>query len=234
MTNGNWIGDMMHNLTAELLIEYTLLWELVDASHYNQHDQEEDFIIWSLTRDGEYSAKSAYSVQFEGSMKSTFPSRVWKVWAPSRCKFFLWLLLQSRVWTTTDCSWGNGQMSNLETAHHMLVECPISWQIWLEVCNWSAWPSFHLNSWPQNATIKDWYNGLSGPSLSLSSAKVKGVCSLTILVCWTVWHERNRRVFEGQDRTTQSLIAEIKDEAKLWISAGAKSLAALVVPRISE
>jgi hypothetical protein len=32
----------------------------------------------------------------------------------------------------------------------------------------------------------------------------------------------------------QSLIAEIKDEAKLWMSGGAKSLAALVVPRISE
>jgi hypothetical protein len=171
--------------------------------------QEEDFIIWSLTRDGEYSAKSAYSVQFEGSMKSTFPSRVWKVWAPSQCKFFLWLLLQSSAWTTDRLlmrEWPNEYLCqlcrmNLATAHHMLVEWPISWQIWLEVCNWSAWPSFHLNSWPQNATIKDWYNGLSGPSLSLSSTKVKGVCSVTILVCWTVWHERTRRVFwrPGQD-----------------------------------
>jgi hypothetical protein len=66
----------MHNLTTELLIEYALLWELVDASHY---DQEVDSIIWSLTGDGEYSAKYAYSVQFEGSVQSTFPSRVWKV-----------------------------------------------------------------------------------------------------------------------------------------------------------
>jgi hypothetical protein len=30
------------------------------------------------------------------------------------------------------------------------------------------------------------------------------------------------------------LIADIKDEAKLWISAGAKSLVTLVIPRISE
>jgi hypothetical protein len=88
MANRNWIGDLMHNLMAALLIKYTLLWELVDASHYDQHDQEEDFIIWSLTGDAEYSAKSAYSVQFEGSVKSTFPSKLWKVWAPSQCKSF--------------------------------------------------------------------------------------------------------------------------------------------------
>jgi hypothetical protein len=69
----------MHNLTAELLIEYALLWELVNVSHYDQHDHEEDSIIWSLTGDGEYSAKSAYSVQFEGSVQSIFSSRVWKV-----------------------------------------------------------------------------------------------------------------------------------------------------------
>jgi hypothetical protein len=64
-------------------------------------------------------------------------------------------------------------------------------------------------------TLQDWYNGLLGPSSSLASAKVKGAHSLTILVCWTVWREQNRKVFEGQDRTTQMLIAEIKDEAKL-------------------
>jgi hypothetical protein len=93
---------------------------------------------------------------------------------------------------------------------------------------------FHPDSWPQQVTVQDWYNGLLGPSSSLASAKVKGTRSLTILVCWTVWCERNHRVFEGQQRTTQMLIAEIKDEAKLWISAGAKSLATLVVPKINE
>jgi hypothetical protein len=79
MTNENWIGDLMHNLTVELLIEYALLWELIDASHYDQHDHEEDSIIWSLTGDGEYSVKSAYSAQFEGSVQSIFPFWVWKV-----------------------------------------------------------------------------------------------------------------------------------------------------------
>jgi hypothetical protein len=35
----------MRSLTAQLMVEYTLLWELFDASHFDQHDQEEDCII---------------------------------------------------------------------------------------------------------------------------------------------------------------------------------------------
>jgi hypothetical protein len=38
-------------------------------------------------------------MQFEGGIFSSFPKIVWKVWAPSKCKFFMWLLLQNRVWT---------------------------------------------------------------------------------------------------------------------------------------
>jgi hypothetical protein len=38
MANDNWIGDLMRSLTAQLMVEYTLLWELFDASHFDQHD----------------------------------------------------------------------------------------------------------------------------------------------------------------------------------------------------
>jgi hypothetical protein len=157
MANENWIGDLMHNLTTGLLIEYALPWEPFDASHYDQHDQEEDSIIWSLKGDGEYSVKFAYSVQFEGSVQSTFPSRVWKVWALLRCKFFVWLLLQNHVWMADLLlmkEWPNKYFCqlcqrNLETTHHLLVECQFSQEIWTEVCNWSTWSMFDPDSWPQ-------------------------------------------------------------------------------------
>jgi hypothetical protein len=51
------------------------------------------------TMDGSYSAKSVCEMQFDGSLESSFPTKVWQVWAPSRCKFFIWLMLQNRVWT---------------------------------------------------------------------------------------------------------------------------------------
>jgi hypothetical protein len=108
MENNNWTTDLMHNLSSSIVTEYTLLrsrkkteytllWELVEAAGFNGEDQTEDEIIWTRKRDGTYSAKSAYAVQFDGSLMTTFPALVWKIWAPSKCKFFMWLLLQCRV-----------------------------------------------------------------------------------------------------------------------------------------
>jgi hypothetical protein len=54
------------------------------------------------------------------------------------------------------------------------------------------------------------------------------------LVCWTLWRECNCRVFEGMERHTSRLMAEIKDEAWLWIRAGARNLLLLVGSDLSE
>jgi hypothetical protein len=58
------------------IAEYVLLWELVAEAGFNKQDQEEDEILWIRTSDGSYSAKSAYEMQFDGSIGSPFPSNV--------------------------------------------------------------------------------------------------------------------------------------------------------------
>jgi hypothetical protein len=40
-----------------------------------------------------------------------------------------------------------------------------------------------------------------------------------ILVCWTIWRERNAKVFEGIERHANSMMAEVKTEARLWTQA---------------
>jgi hypothetical protein len=51
------------------------------------------------------------------------------------------------------------------------------------------------------------------------SAKAKGGRTLAILVCWSIWRERNARLFEGQEKNVAHLVSEIKDEADLWGTA---------------
>jgi hypothetical protein len=97
--NDTWISDFMHDLSAPLLVDYMLLWVLVDAAAFNSQDQAEDEIWWTRTTEGVYSAKSAYDMQFDGSLGSSFPARVWNVWVPSRCKVIIGLLLQNKIWT---------------------------------------------------------------------------------------------------------------------------------------
>jgi hypothetical protein len=57
---------------------------------------------------------------------------------------------------------------------------------------------------------------------------------LIILVCWTIWRERNSRVFEGKEKPMSRLVAEIQDEARTWFRAGALRLSSFVESNISE
>jgi hypothetical protein len=54
-----------------------------------------------------------------------------------------------------------------------------------------------------------WYSTLSG---ALPEAKAKGAKSLILLLCWILWCERNRRIFEGIERGSDQLVALIQAE----------------------
>jgi hypothetical protein len=78
MENNNWITDLVHSLSA--LNCHDQDEELVEAAGFSGHDQDEDEITWARTSDGLYSARSAYTLQFEGSLMTSFPTLVWRIW----------------------------------------------------------------------------------------------------------------------------------------------------------
>ena len=68
-------------------------------------------------------------------------------------------------------------------------------------------------NWTTTATLMDWFHGLAGDSSSTTAACLR---SLAILVTWSIWNERNARVFNNMEKTVDRLVEEIKDEARLW------------------
>uniref|UniRef100_A0A8R7UVN8 Reverse transcriptase zinc-binding domain-containing protein n=1 Tax=Triticum urartu TaxID=4572 RepID=A0A8R7UVN8_TRIUA len=62
---------------------------------------------------------------------------IWKMWAPPKCKFFAWLILQNRVWTADRLArrgWPNCGLCPLckqvqESAVHLLFQCRFSAQV---------------------------------------------------------------------------------------------------------
>lgn len=205
LNDDKWVLDICYNLDFDLLTDFFNLWNLIVEENANLFSLEEDQITWTRTTSGIYYAKSAYDIQLDGIIDSACAPLTWKPWAPSKCKFFIWLLLQNRIWTADRLlqrGWPNEYfcplcVRNLETVNHLITECPYSRALWTKVASWSTW-----------------FLGLSEGAVANSP----GLYSMTMLVVWMIWRERNNRIFRGESNTVQ----------RLWIMAGAKALGSLV------
>jgi hypothetical protein len=63
--------------------------------------------------------------------------RIWKSWAPLKCKFFVWLVVKSRCWTSdrlakrglphpTACPLCDQAE---ETIQHVMISCVFVWEV---------------------------------------------------------------------------------------------------------
>uniref|UniRef100_A0A453T4B1 Uncharacterized protein n=1 Tax=Aegilops tauschii subsp. strangulata TaxID=200361 RepID=A0A453T4B1_AEGTS len=86
--NRGWIADIHGTLHPCAVIEYVELWRLLQTI---QLSNEPDKLSWKWTADGSYSARSAYHALFIGATTAPFWRPIWKTWAPSNAKIFLWL-----------------------------------------------------------------------------------------------------------------------------------------------
>jgi hypothetical protein len=50
-----------------------------------------------------------------------------------------------------------------------------------------------------------------------------------MLVSWTIWKERNARVFNNKAAPAGVLLEIIKNDVRLWIAAGAKQLSVVLL-----
>ena len=73
--------DLSPGLAPEILSELILLASLLDAVSLNEAVQET--IRWQGLASREYSASSAYLLQFDGAILSGTASIIWMRWAPS-------------------------------------------------------------------------------------------------------------------------------------------------------
>ena len=92
--------DLCQAPRATILSDFLLLWRMIEDAQITLFEHERDSITWMASTDGGYSSKAMYRLQFEGQTRSTMPEKIWTNWAPPKAKFFGWLLLQNRLWTT--------------------------------------------------------------------------------------------------------------------------------------
>ena len=123
------MADIKGACTVQVLEDYLNIWDLVEGLTLQQ--EVTDRFRWKLTQSGTYTSKSAYAAFFVGTIKFAPWKKIWKSWAPLRCKFFIWLAINNRCWTA-DCLVKRGLPHSEacpfcgqeeETIQHILVGC---------------------------------------------------------------------------------------------------------------
>jgi len=151
-------------------------------------------------------------------------------------KLFTWLALRGRIWTA-DRRRRHGLQADdscalcdqeVEIADHLLLSCVFAREVWdrlLRRCH------IRLQLPVGAPPFVDWW--LSSRK-RLPKGLRRGFDSLALLVGWSLWKERNRRVFDAAASSVAEVVRVVVAEAELWVAAGFKPLAALVAPAARE
>ncbi|KAF8700744.1 hypothetical protein HU200_034099 [Digitaria exilis] len=97
--------------------------------------------------------------------------------------------------------------------------------------SWSGCATMHPERWNTDSGMVDWFEKSAGKGTDVAA---KGTRLLAILVVWTIWCERDARIFNQQDRTVARIVEDIKEFVRLWCMAGARHLSTIVARLISE
>jgi hypothetical protein len=170
--------------TVEEMAEFIQLWDLVTQT---QLGEEEDTITWRWTASGEYSTKSAYLAQFNGSHSTFQATALWQAHAEGKHKFFAWLLVQTKLLTAdklTKRNWPCNEQCCLcdqesESAAHLCLHCPFAREVWALVAIWTD----NLITMPeQDVGVEDWwYSQLRGLPKEVRRLKAA-------LLMYTAWN----------------------------------------------
>uniref|UniRef100_A0A8R7V8T8 Reverse transcriptase zinc-binding domain-containing protein n=1 Tax=Triticum urartu TaxID=4572 RepID=A0A8R7V8T8_TRIUA len=148
-----WLSDLSRGLTDQMLPELLRLAALLDTVQL--HDGQDDSIAWHFTESHEYTARSAYLLQFEGSVPMENYNLIWRAWAPEKCRFFIWTAALGRILTADVLlrrGWENNYFCtlcerNLETTAHLFWDCPWSKQVWGKIARLTNMSALQPQSW---------------------------------------------------------------------------------------
>ncbi|CAM0952104.1 unnamed protein product [Alopecurus aequalis] len=193
-----------------LIDNFVLLWNLMQTIVLTENI--EDTVSWNLTSNHCYSASSAYLACFLGRIQKPFLAAAWEVKVEAKVKFFLWLLLQNRLWTSDRLA-ARGWPHNdncvlcdqvLESANHLFPNCPFVKEVW------HGFSSTHVNAAAiggRSSTITGWWRKISRYR---KKKETKSQVTAAVYVAWHIWKERSRRIFESCSCSPMGLVVQIR------------------------
>ena len=110
---------------------------------------------------------------------------------------------------------------NLETSFHLLWHCLEARRIWGTAADWYGCAALDPNTWPDGNHSQTYWSHI----LNATSAEhKKGVRSLTILISWELWLERNSKVFHKKMAAPSAVLHAVRKSLESWRLAGARCM----------
>jgi hypothetical protein len=103
-----------------------------------------DSMSWKWVANGEYSTKTAYQIQFQGSFTPFRIGKLWKAKTEAKAKLFGWTAMHQKI-PTAEMLAARGMLvssgcvlcnSGDENTHHLLTECSFSRQVLHFIWTW--------------------------------------------------------------------------------------------------
>jgi hypothetical protein len=212
LQNWQWVSDIEIPLNLPGLQQYLNLW---DALRGVVLTQEADRHVWIHSSSGQFSSKSCYRAFFMGSITFEPWKRLWKTWAPPKCKFFLWLAIRNKCWTADRlqkrgldypevCPLCDQDSENIQ---HLLCTCIFGRQFWYYIL--SSLGLANLSPASNESTFADWWEKVCK---QVHKSKRRGFNSIIILGAWCLWLHRNKAVFDGVKPSIHGIKSVFLDE----------------------
>jgi hypothetical protein len=97
--------------------------------------------------------------------------------------------------------------------------CRFTARLWNSIKDWLGMEAIDTRHW-EGLGISEWWSMMSGAHMP----NRKAMATLTLLISWEVWSDRNVRVFLNKQAPSHLVFDKIKREARLWVLAGSKHL----------
>ncbi|GJN31673.1 hypothetical protein PR202_gn00025 [Eleusine coracana subsp. coracana] len=212
LQHDQWITDIQGSLLASGLQQYFHLYDKI------QNIQLLSFVpdkfVWRWSNSEQYLASSAYRTFFTGLCEIPGAKQLSKAMAQQRCKFFVWLALLDRCWTSERLHRHNMRDDDVcafcaqerESIQHLLLTCVFSRQVWSHLLS----PLRLVYLMPtEESNMVDWW---TTTRKLIHKDKRKGFDTLVILSWWLLWKERNSLVFNNSYKQPSSLVSYIQEE----------------------
>ncbi|PWA87996.1 reverse transcriptase domain, Reverse transcriptase zinc-binding domain protein [Artemisia annua] len=204
---------------AEINELFNLLEEIYDYAWKGGIDKWN----WKASGSNRFTVSSARKLLSSYPRPAVEQHMKWKCWTPLKCKIMVWRAIRNRLPTKVELHKRGVSLQNdlcgfcdsdAETSTHIFTGCLFVAEIWNRVEHWCRLnPSIVFD-------VIDFMKITKNQPLSKQARNILRGIIFTSL--WTIWNERNDRIFQGKRRRATEVVESIKMTSYFWFKNRSK------------